>query len=152
MKFIVKEGLKLPNMGVVPARVSHIAESTHATYKTPQLEVTFVSTDPENPGSIRRWYNLLGYKTQVIDGKEQYIINKKTGLPEVSEEKTAKALNMLGTDAGRIGGFKAEDEINAEELVGCECAIAIEPNVNNKPQVSKVYSLQYYEENLAVEA
>jgi hypothetical protein len=146
MNIIVKEGgVKLPDFGSHKAVVSAVEETVANTEAAgPQLKVTFRAEDKS--WSISRWYNLVGY---VHDENGDIKYNKKTGAPEISKENTEAALNILATDAGRMGAGKAGDNINARDLIGCACGIQVEPNIKGNPSVKSVYDVAYLERILA---
>ena len=142
MKFVVKQGLVLPEMGAHRARVTSVTETTAKTkQKTPQLEVSFKCEDGK---SIRKWYNLVGWEH---DAEGDVVF--KNDKPVPSKEKTADCMNILGVDAFRMGAGGADDSIDTNALVGCECGIQVEPNINGKPSVEKIYSVEYLESILA---
>lgn len=145
MKFQVQEGTPLPGMGLHKAKVIAVGETVSPSkYAGPQLQVTWQGVD-EN-FLIRQFYNLVGYERNE-DGS---VKEDKNGKAVISKERTEKALSKLGSDAFRLGLGKGGEEIDAKDMIGAEGAILVEPNINNNPEVTKVYSLEYAEETLGM--
>jgi len=117
---------------------------------TPQLEVTFQSEE----GSIKKWYNLAGYKSKSdyptgvapkgfefrssANGDENYLVNIKTGMRVQDEEKTATAEKIfceLANDAGIAEG----EGFGISDLIGKQIGVNVRDN--NKGGVEVHYTM-----------
>lgn len=152
-EFISEEGLQTLGTGLHKVKIDKVLNAK-SDYGTPQLEVTYKSTDEETKGqTIREWLNLEGYQKNE-DGT--YVLDDD-GKRIHSDENTEAAKRIVGQRAYAVGIEKGIG-FNRNDLLGKELGIAVrmtqpsEYSAGGSPFVKAVMSLDKLEEKRAAQA
>jgi hypothetical protein len=132
-KFVAKDdGFKLLGLGRHVVKILSVAEdsskaSDNYNDQTPQIVITFGNSK----GTIRAWYNLMGYQK---DENGEYIVDKDGNRVE-SDENTEAALSIFGRIAVHAG-VPEGDEFDPMDLVDMELGINVVLNEQGKYRVN----------------